>query len=499
MSSQRIIHILTLHLYQPPSQLQQLLQEDEAELQRILKCYERIARYAHKYVDVAQLHVIFSVPLLQQLKDPAFIKQTRHLQDIPAILENFRSAPNIEFIASGYQHAPLPLIPAQDWDAQLRSERSVIEETFGHRPKGYYPPGGLFNEAVIPHLVAAGYQFAMLPKTALVNENNSPVDPYRVYKLKDNFIAIPIDDGFSYAQANFVEVPWFADEVVNGTRIAPESASPYLVTTCSDGENGEWFRRLDEENSYFGYFFVPYMEFCETGEYPIRPGNIVKYLYYAEPEPARLAKQAEAFRDHPVLNQLNKVSELYWDKLKKGVDIDPTVRELILRAEGSCFVLDQDPDCKKMATMLGSILDLLESSKVKQSLKASSDSVAIIPDTQADKPSSTKPSKKQSSARKIASSSKSHAVKATEKRSTSKKKTLNRKKKISTKKVSTSSKKTVKSRQSTSSTVTKAGTDTPSSSSSLTESGAAASENTTVKQRQARTRKKKINKNLKKP
>ena len=113
------------------------LLESEPELQRMLKCYERIARYAHKYADVAQLHVVFSVPLLQQLKDPAFITQTRHLEDVPGILESFRSASNIEFIASGLQHAPLPLIPSLDWDAQLRSERSIIEESFGHRPKGY--------------------------------------------------------------------------------------------------------------------------------------------------------------------------------------------------------------------------------------------------------------------------------------------------------------------------------------------------------------------------
>jgi peptidoglycan/xylan/chitin deacetylase (PgdA/CDA1 family) len=452
MSSQPIIHILTLHLYQPPSQLQQLLQENEAELQRILKCYERIARHAHKYVDVAQLHVIFSVPLLQQLKDPAFSKQTRHLEDVPAILESFRSAPNIEFIASGYQHAPLPLIPAQDWDAQLRSERSVIEETFGHRPRGYYPPGGLFNEALIPHLVAAGYQFAMLPKTALVNEDNSPVDPYRAYQLKDNFVVIPIDDGFSHAQEHFVEAPWFADEVINGIRIAPESASPYLVTTCSDGENGEWFRRIDEENGYFGHFFVPYMEFCETGEYPIRPANAVKYLYHAEPEPAQLAKQDEALADHPVLSQLNEVSELYWDKLKNGVDVDPAVRELILQAEGSCYVLDHDSDYKKMATLLRSILDLLEPPRVDKILKASNDSAVAIPHAQADKYSSTQSSKNQASVKKLATSSKSRTNKATKKSSTSKKKVAIDKNKVSTKEVVTSSNKSVKSRQSTSST-----------------------------------------------
>ena len=103
-----IQHALVLHLYQSPDSLQQLLQQNEDELRRILLCYERIARHAHKYADVARVHVVFSVPLLEQLRSPGLIDRCRHLVDIPAILEAFRSAPNIEFLGSGYQHAPLP-------------------------------------------------------------------------------------------------------------------------------------------------------------------------------------------------------------------------------------------------------------------------------------------------------------------------------------------------------------------------------------------------------
>jgi hypothetical protein len=371
MPSQHILHILTFHLYQPPGSLQQLLQNDEAELERILKCYDRIARHAHKYADVAQLHVIFSVPLLQQLNDPSFIRMTRHLADVPAILEKFRSAANIEFIASGYQHAPLPLIPAQDWDAQLSTERSLLEEHLGHQPKGYYPPGGLFDSALVPHLVKAGYQFALLPREALVNKEGHAVDPYRAYQLQDNFFVFPVDPGFSHAQEHHIEPAWFADEVLNGTRLAPLSATPYVLTTCSDGENGEWFRRIDEENGYFGHFFAPYMEFCETGEYPIRPVNIIKYLQQAEPEPARLGKQDKAADEHPVLSELEKVSEQYWQKIKKGVNLDPGIRKLILQAEGSCFVLDQDPQHNRLTALLQRIDQMLNPPRVLTTRTAS--------------------------------------------------------------------------------------------------------------------------------
>ncbi len=400
MSSQNIFHILTLHLYQPPGILQQLLQENEQELQSILKSYERIARHAHKYSDVAQLHVVFSVPLLQQLNDAAFIKETRHLVDVPAMLECFRSAANIEFIASGFQHAPLPLIPKQDWDIQLRSERNIIEASFGHQAKGYFSPGGLFTQEMISYLIEAGYQFALLPRRALLNMDGKPVDPYRAYQLDNNFIVFAIDEGFSYAQEHFVEAHWFADEVLNGTGLAPESDSPYVVTSCSDGENGNWFRRSDEENGFFGHFFAPYMEFCETGEFPIRPVNIFKYLQRAKPEPAQLADPSgtvacSTVDSHPVLKQLGKISERYWQQIKKGVKLDPALQELILQAEGSCYVLDHDPQYKQLAALLGRVEEMLQSAQKKRR-KTTESTIAAQADVPAEaKQSSAKGAGKQ--------------------------------------------------------------------------------------------------------
>jgi hypothetical protein len=379
MTSHRINHILALHLFQPPGRLKRLLLESETELQRTLKCYERIARYAHKYADVARIHVVFSAPLVQQLTEPAFIRQSRHLADVADILEGFRSAPNIEFVASGVQHAPLPLIPAQDWDAQLRSERRLIESTFGRQPRMYYPPGGLFTESMIPHLAATGYQLALLPRNALISDEGHPVDPYRVYQLDSEFTVVPIDAGFSHAMGHHLDAPWFADEVTNGTDIAPESLSPYVVTTCCDGDNGEWFRHIDEDQGFFGSFFAPYMEFCETGEYPIRPVNVIDYLKQAKPEPAQLAKQDLSALDHPALKQLHIVSAMYWKKIKSGVEVDPLAHELILQAEGSCFVLDKGSDYQGLTDLLSMIDERLETPSGGEAVKAGNRDTAVTP------------------------------------------------------------------------------------------------------------------------
>jgi len=355
MPSQKIFHILALHLYQPPHSLQTLLGRDEDELKLILKSYARIVRYAQKYSNTAQLHIIFSVPLVQQLSDPVFIEQARHLEDIPAMLDAFRAQPNIEIIASGYQHAPLPLIPPIDWEAQLQNERKVIKAVFGQQPKGYFPPGGFFIQEMIPHLLKAGYQYALLPRAALQNNEGHSVDPYRAYQLAQGFVTIPVDEGFSHAQAHLTDAPWFADEVMNGVRLSPESDSAYVIATCSDGENGHWFRRTDEENGYFGHFFAPYMEFCETGEYPVRPINAMKYIQDSNPESATLTLQEKNNACHPILQRLSDLSTRYWTDYKAGVTLDPAIRELILQAEGSCYVLDHDPQLKALAALLDRI------------------------------------------------------------------------------------------------------------------------------------------------
>jgi phage repressor protein C with HTH and peptisase S24 domain len=143
-----------------------------------------------------------------------------------------------------------------------------------------------------------------------------------------------------------------------------------------------------------------------------------------------------------------------------------------------------------MARLLHSILDLLETPKVDKVLRVSGDSAVAMPDPQADKPLTTKPSKKQASVKKLASSAKSPTNKTTKKRSSSKKKVLTRKKSVSANKVATSSGKPVKPRQSTSSTVTKTGTARTSSSSLPTEGDTTISENTPLKEIPVKTRKK---------
>ena len=372
MPSEIILHALGLHFHQPTDALHRLLRQDAGELRRILLCYERLARHAHKYAAVARLHVVFSGVLLAQLRDPAFIEASRHLADVPALLDSLRSAPNIEFIGCGQYHAPLPLIPPEDWDEQLRSERLAMESGLGRMLKGYFPPAALFTPELIPALLRAGYEYVLLSHATLVLPDGSRADPYRAYRLRHGKAVInvvPWDRGFSQAQESGLDAAWFADETRNGVALSPPSACPYLLTTWSDGDAGEWFRRMDEEHGFFGHFFSPSMEFCETGEFPVRPVHLSEHLHrYPPTTEVTLAPEMQTavmlgnLAEDALLarQKLFAVVKRYWSLVRSDTPaacpsraVLLQVRELTLRAEQSSLLLGD-------ATQRAGLLDLLD-------------------------------------------------------------------------------------------------------------------------------------------
>lgn len=379
MSSPTLLHALGLHLYQPMDNLAELLRRDEAETARILHCYERIGRHAHKYAQVARLHVALSPVLLEQLRDPGFIAASRHLADVPAILDSLRGAANIEFIGTGLRHAPLPLIPSADWEEQLTGERLLMEAEMGRALKGYAPPACLFTLEMVPALARAGYEYVLLPASTLALADGDQADPYRAYRLCHQgtcLTAVPWDLGFSHSQEQGMDAPWFADETRNGVAHAPASAVPYLLTTWSDGENGDWFRNPDENQGFFGHFFSPYMEFRETGEFPVRPVLLADYLaeYPATTEAVLGGGESDLamgltmdsaqrqLRDH-----LSRVSSRYWSLARAAEPRQAgmgerlqAARALVLSAEESGYLLGPADRVAKSVSLLKRAEGLME-------------------------------------------------------------------------------------------------------------------------------------------
>jgi alpha-amylase/alpha-mannosidase (GH57 family) len=68
---------------------------------------------------------------------------------------------------------------------------------------------------------------------------------------------------------------WFMREVHERTKFCD---FPALVTTCTDGDNGGWFRNASAQGNFWGAFYQPLLELARRGETEVRPIFIDEYL-----------------------------------------------------------------------------------------------------------------------------------------------------------------------------------------------------------------------------
>ena len=87
----QICHALGLHMHQPPDNLRILIESNKFEAEQIIRCYDRVPRYARDFADVARIHVGFSGILLEQFRSPDIIDRYRRFVDIPPQVD--RSSP----------------------------------------------------------------------------------------------------------------------------------------------------------------------------------------------------------------------------------------------------------------------------------------------------------------------------------------------------------------------------------------------------------------------
>jgi len=360
MYQTNIFHALGLHMHQPPGNLALLLDADETEAQQILHCYDRATRFAHKYINIAHFHIAFSGTLIEQLRDPKIVDRCRHLLDIPAMLESYRVAKNIELIGTGYQHPVFPLMPKRDWASHLMRERELMEKVFGRAPKGFFPPEMAFSMEMIPALVQAGYEYVIIDVGSIHPHDNQPLDAFRPYfACHDDqcIMVVPIDRDVSRAQETGLDPVWFANDVRHRAWHSPAPDAPRLITTWTNGENEDWFR--NEEAGFFGHFVAPYMEHAEYGEYPITPISISEYLKQHRPEVYAYVESgswkpglssgyglSDWGGSEPQRHAVEKIHEISqrYDALQSQ-KMTPTshdklqqVHDLLLESQSSCFV-----------------------------------------------------------------------------------------------------------------------------------------------------------------
>lgn len=382
---QEIGHLLGLHMHQPPGNLKLLIEADPWEARQIMLCYERPLRYAARYRDVASFAVGFSGILLEQLQDPEIVSRYQEIVNIPEMLEAYRKAENIELIGMGYYHPIFPLIPREDWDAQLQKGKGKVLEVFGREPKGFWPPEMAFTMEMIPALKRHGYEFVIVDGVHVkplgdLSREEVLYQPHLAEFEGETITVIPRDRDLSNAQQSGLDPTWFNNEVRAKTALAPR---PCLVTTWSDGENGGWFRQTHEEAGFWGHYFAPYMERVRRGEMSIRPVPIREFLALNPPR-TRVTVQTGAWNigtrggydfsqwsgsegQRQALKALWEVSRALHEaeaqaKLKvqgEALKLLEEANRCLLRAETSCFLFWGEAWLSKLYDELQPAKDLI--------------------------------------------------------------------------------------------------------------------------------------------
>ncbi|MEE4377175.1 MAG: glycoside hydrolase family 57 [Candidatus Competibacteraceae bacterium] len=276
-----IFHALVLSLHQPPGNLEHLLANNDWEAKEILLALDRIPRSLWQFEDVARVHLAPSGTLLETLSHPVFQNRVYGTIDCGALLEHLQNTRIFEILGSGYYHPVLPLIPTLDWEEQLIRWQGIARHVFsrGHFP-GFWPPEMGFCMELIPLLKRLGYQYVLVD-----SEHVEAVTPmswqellYRPHTARFNGEQITVivrDRTLSNAQESGMDALWFIDHVDDqtlGCDFVP------LVTTCSTGENGNWFRNMTPGSNFWTGFYQRFLEMVRAGTSPVKPIFIGDYL-----------------------------------------------------------------------------------------------------------------------------------------------------------------------------------------------------------------------------
>jgi 4-alpha-glucanotransferase len=274
-----------LNLHQPAGNLEDLLAVDEWAAKEILYALDRIPRSLWPYEDddaPGRVHLALSGTLLETLADPAFQRRVYGIVDCGTLLWHLRNTRIIDVLATAYYHPVLPLIPTADQAEQLHRWRGIGTHLFGRDDfTGLWPPEMGFAEELIPLAHRLGYRYVLVD-----SEHVAPLTPMRWDELRyrphiarhgDAEITVVVRDrDLSNAQESGMDADWFVHEVGQRTRHCDYVP---LVTTCTDGDNGGWFRNTAPGGNFWSGFYQPLLDRVRRGRAGgIRPTFVHDHL-----------------------------------------------------------------------------------------------------------------------------------------------------------------------------------------------------------------------------
>jgi len=109
---------------------------------------------------------------------------------------------------------------------------------------------------------------------------------------------------------------------------------PALVTTCTDGDNGGWFRNIAPEANYWGYFHRNYMEHVRAGTAPsARPSSPTTWIATA-PTGSSTSRRSLEYRmaPRPGLHPVDRLAGAE-DAFARAAAVSRAVHELKAKAQ----------------------------------------------------------------------------------------------------------------------------------------------------------------------
>jgi hypothetical protein len=276
-----VFHALVLNLHQPAGNLESLLRENEWEAREILFALDRIPRALWKFEDVARVHLALSGTLLETLASPEFQQRVYGIVKCGELLWHLQNQKLFQILGTGYYHPVLPLIPEADREEHLSRWLGIGRHLFWRSQfSGFWPPEMALSTELIPLARRLGYRYVVVDSNHI-----EPVTPMRWEEIRyrphyarcgdDEIIVIVRDRELSDAQESGMDTGWFMQEVHQRTRNCDFAA---LVTTCTDGDNGGWFRNVNSKGNFWGVFYQPLLELVRKRETEVCPIFIDDYL-----------------------------------------------------------------------------------------------------------------------------------------------------------------------------------------------------------------------------
>lgn len=277
-----VSYAIVLNLHQPAGNLEHLLDTAPWDARQILWAVDRVPRSLWRHADTARVHLALSGTLLETLSDPAFQQRVYGIVDCGSLLWHLQNTKVIDILGGAYYHPVLPLTPPLDWGEHLTRWQGLGGWLFPQsRRDGFWPPEMGFRMELIPLLRRLGYRYVLVD-----SDHVQPLEPMRWEEIRyrphlarhgdDEIVVVVRDRDLSDAQESGMDAGWFAHEVYERTKGCD---FPPLVTTCSDGDNGGWFRNTSPKGNFWGVFHDDLMNRISYGDAcGVRPTFIGDYL-----------------------------------------------------------------------------------------------------------------------------------------------------------------------------------------------------------------------------